>query len=801
MLDTGRAWRGDWAWWLALGAAALFFAAHVPFLASALEDVDSINFALGVRDFDPAAHRPHPPGYPLFIALAKLARLVLDEPRALAIWAALFGALTAWPLLRLFQACDAADAGAGSGGREAQQRWWRPAPLAVLVTLTAPLFWISAARPMSDSVGLALAVTTQALLATAFVRQALDLRGAHDAAAAARSGRLILVGALVAALSVGIRSQALWLTAPLLVFVLVSRAGRGAAGAILGGAIWFARILIWLVPLVVATGGPGAYIAAFSTQAGQDWQWIDLLVTRPSLRALAQGLLQTFITHWAGLGPVMVAAACAGALAVLRPGRRAWLLLAVAYIPYGLFHLLFQELVTTRYALPLVVPVAYLAVRGAWLLGRVPATVLTAACSVAALLQVVPVTAAYSAYGSPAVRAIADVSAEAARTGPARLARRHTYARALEANLEAAGVEVLVPGPGQAIGGNPPPSTIVGPGAQEDWLTWRDLPRLLTADSPGRIWLFDTPQHLLVSLIAPAAIVVRRAYRWPFDARIYLGGVRPSDVDWIEIRTPSWVVGEGWHLTPDTAGRSAALGKGLGAGPIAATVRTRDGAATVMIGGRHLGAAADADVRFTARLDDLVVDAWTVSAADPFFLRVAHLPAGALRARGSPWRPLVIEAVSAATGAPAPRAAVEQFDLQDAGRLLVGYGAGWHEHEFNPATGLHWRWASASARIRVAGAATASADVDVTILGESPRRSFGQASTLTLTAGDQVLGRTHAADEIAWTVRVPASALDAAGGVLTLATDQTFRPAERGENADRRVLGLRIYRVSVTPAS
>src|SRR5439155_10653832 len=36
----------------------------------------------------------------------------------------------------------------------------------------------------------------------------------------------------------------------------------------------------------------------------------------------------------------------------------------VAFGPYFLFDLLFQEAVTTRYALPLVVPVAYLAVRG-----------------------------------------------------------------------------------------------------------------------------------------------------------------------------------------------------------------------------------------------------------------------------------------------------------------------------------------------------------------------------------------------------------------------------------------------------
>ena len=61
----------------ALAALALIFAlAHLPFLAASLEDIDSVNFALGVRDFDVATHRPHPPGYPVYIALGKAAKAI-----------------------------------------------------------------------------------------------------------------------------------------------------------------------------------------------------------------------------------------------------------------------------------------------------------------------------------------------------------------------------------------------------------------------------------------------------------------------------------------------------------------------------------------------------------------------------------------------------------------------------------------------------------------------------------------------------------------------------------------------------
>ena len=59
-----------------VGLAIVFLVLHLPYLPASLEDLDSVNFALGVRDFDVAHHQPHPPGYPVFILLAKTARVV-----------------------------------------------------------------------------------------------------------------------------------------------------------------------------------------------------------------------------------------------------------------------------------------------------------------------------------------------------------------------------------------------------------------------------------------------------------------------------------------------------------------------------------------------------------------------------------------------------------------------------------------------------------------------------------------------------------------------------------------------------
>src|ERR1044071_7410253 len=63
----GRWEVGRWALFIAVA----YLAAHLPSLAPSLEDIDSINFALGLRDFDPARHQPHPPGSPVYIALGR----------------------------------------------------------------------------------------------------------------------------------------------------------------------------------------------------------------------------------------------------------------------------------------------------------------------------------------------------------------------------------------------------------------------------------------------------------------------------------------------------------------------------------------------------------------------------------------------------------------------------------------------------------------------------------------------------------------------------------------------------------
>jgi hypothetical protein len=95
----------------------------------------------------------------------------------------------------------------------------------------------------------------------------------------------------------------------------------------------------------------------------------------------------------------------------------------------------------------------------------------------------------------------------------------------------------------------------------------------------------------------------------------------------------------------------------------------------------------------------------------------------------------------------------------------------------------------------------ADRDVELQIVGESPRRYFDRPSRVRATAGGTQLWSVEAGSDFAWSFRVPAAALQASGGAITIETDQVFRPADRGQGADRRALGLRIYRVTLKPAS
>src|SRR5215510_15725045 len=64
---------------LALTLAGLTLATRWPYRAHLLPTWDAVQFALALERYDVVRHQPHPPGYILYVALGRLADLVLGD--------------------------------------------------------------------------------------------------------------------------------------------------------------------------------------------------------------------------------------------------------------------------------------------------------------------------------------------------------------------------------------------------------------------------------------------------------------------------------------------------------------------------------------------------------------------------------------------------------------------------------------------------------------------------------------------------------------------------------------------------
>ncbi len=778
--------------------AVVFLAAHLPFLPASLEDLDSINFALGVGHFDVAHHQPHPPGYPLYIALGKVAhRLIESEARALGSLGVVGGALAVFGLMAFFRALDADDR---------RTRTWSIA--ATLVATTAPLYWVTAARPLSDVPGLAAALAVQALTLSA------------------TSGAGVIAASGLSAFAAGIRSQVAWLTVPLLVLAIARRPNieRGRV-LVRSMAAFLAGGLAWGLPLVALNGGPAAYWQALFNQGAEDLSGIRMLWTTPTPREFLLALYYAFVAPWAlpAVAAILLVFALVGAVRLYQIARTTLATLMVAFAPYFVFDLLFQETVTTRYALPLVVPVAYLAVRGAALLGTAPAAVLIVGLALFDAHIGGTSIAAYARQDAPAFRLLEDMRTLAARPGtrpPARVLAMH---RREDFDLRR---------PIAWLGDEMPTFVrrLPAPPKHE----WLEVVKYWNSGGRDQVWFVADPLRSDLALVDRPGRA--GAYRWPLEYPVLIGGLRPNEMDWYRLDPPNWFLGEGWALTPETAGVAEEDGHGPGRAPIRGWIRRRAEALTLVVGGRNF--ASDLAARVTIAVDGRTIDEPTV--ASGFFLRMLRLEPGALAGPGDyaevtvsadtvrlkPDTTTDVPKPNTTTGAASAandergvrlqpdqtndvrgvrlqpdqaRVAIEQFDAQSDDRAVFGYGEGWQEPEHNPLTGALWRWTSERATLRVHAGGH---PLTLTLAGEPPSVNFSKPSHVRISAGGRLIAEEALSSSFLVHATIPAELVGGGENLITIETDQIFVPAERRRRSrDRRHLGLRVFFCELKPAS
>jgi hypothetical protein len=209
-----------WNPWISATLIFIFsFALYHLTRSPVLDEHDSVQFAMGVREFNIWQHQPHPPGYPLFIFLGWMGAKCCgaDPADSLHFVSAAGGALfmAAWFLIirRQFRENFA---------------WWVTACL-----LVTPAVWMTATKVLTDS--LAAGLISAEILAGLYLLQ---------------SGRRIhlLATSLLGAAAAGARPQLLPVVLALLITVLWQRRANWRAW-VLAFATLVSGCLLWLLPM------------------------------------------------------------------------------------------------------------------------------------------------------------------------------------------------------------------------------------------------------------------------------------------------------------------------------------------------------------------------------------------------------------------------------------------------------------------------------------------------------------------------------------------------------------------------
>ena len=752
--------------------AVIFLIAHARALPRTLEDIDSINLALGVESFDVAAHRPHPPGYPVFIAMAKISTAAVgalapswDRDRraavGLAVWGLVAGTVAVFAVAELLIAIGVAPL---------------LASLAAVLFVASPLFWFSAVRPLTDVPGFVAALVVQWSL----VRGLRAIRANTDAGVVNRLPRQLIWGAALAGVIVGLRSQTMWLTGPILIWcaaeLVMRRRLRAAAILAVAAAV---GVLIWAIPLLIESGGIASYWRSVRFQGGQDLSGIELLATTPTARLLKVALRRTFMEPWllTGLANAIAGFAIIGIVRLIRRERSTLGMLCLLFVPYLLFHLAFHETVTLRYGLPVLVPVATLAVIGFAILGTRAAAVLSTAAAIVAVVPVQPRLEEYSAGGWPVARAFQEMLRSLPAAGDRPELRMHHQVWH--------GVRRLIEWyrPYWDVGPQP------FPGDRE----WLDAVRAWNAGSARPIWFLTDLTRNDMTLIDRRARELGGHYELPERLRALVGGYRLDGLNWWRIAPPGWMLGTGWSLTPEIAGMTEIDRTGPHHRPAEGFLRRTERPLRLMIGGRYVAPPGSPPGVISVDLEQRRLADWKVSAAAPWFLNWIDLPTGIPQGAGK-YSPLSIRVTAEPAGA-APVVVLEQFDAAPADELMYAFAEGWFELEENPQTGRLWRWTSDRATIVVNGV---SGDLRLTLAGESPLRYFDHAPDVVVRTGEAELARFSPSADFTQTIDVPARALAAGQNRITIETNLTVVPARVGNSQDTRRLGLRIFQAELS---
>jgi hypothetical protein len=314
------------------GFAALLWASAPPWP----DDWDGIGFVESATDFDLAKFQPHPPGYPVYVALLRMALVLVRRPMAACVLVAVASGVATVVLVF-----------------DAARRLFPPrhAVFVAVATGVTPLVWRAASGVGSEAPALAFAAA------------------AAWGAVLARRGRVAGAWCTGIAVGLGIGVRLSWAPWFLPWLLLVPAAARKRA--------WTAAtlaVVAWGLPLL-AVVGPRRLVALYGTQlSGHAERWGGTVLTEPGWRRLGW-LARDVGIDALGMGTgafglsISALVAIAAAMAAVqwrRAGWRGWSVAMLAVGPYLAWVALGQNLRDQpRHVLPLAAALVIAIVAGA----------------------------------------------------------------------------------------------------------------------------------------------------------------------------------------------------------------------------------------------------------------------------------------------------------------------------------------------------------------------------------------------------------------------------------------------------
>jgi MFS family permease len=312
---------------IAFGLFILCFATRFIAIPASLWEYDDILFARALHKFDLTTHSPHPPGFPIFVAMTRAVFwLVGNEHRALTTVAFIFASLVAPALYYLYRVVleDRRIAIAGA-----------------LLGSFAPNVWVHSGAGRSDGVAFSLGI----------IGLALVLRGIQ-------SPRLLIAGCAVFGLAFGVRTSVLPVMGPAIALVFLIRLRRRQWRSVIAAlAVGTFCVLIWFVPTVYHHTWP-VYSRAVDYQSRYIFETDTIFIEAKSLKLFFYRFRRFFEhiwgTRWIMYLVYVFAVTGLIALAVNRKWKNIGLMVII-FLPY----LIFTFMLNTRlngplYSLPYV---------------------------------------------------------------------------------------------------------------------------------------------------------------------------------------------------------------------------------------------------------------------------------------------------------------------------------------------------------------------------------------------------------------------------------------------------------------